>query len=276
MEEIKPLGSFYRVDDEGYLVNDTSWEKIDQNYRNAINFAIELLTLAIPLSSIYLRGSVPKGNGIEGISDLDLIVLTDQDQEGVAEILDQKLVNEFPWVSGCEVSFLSPAKLEKVTHFSIMPFMLKTSSLCVYGNDVAKGVPRFKADRALANNHLIQLRTHINQAKQELNGNEDKEDIADCCTWIMKIIVRSGLALVMEQKPTYTRDLYPAYTLFSGFYSNKEREMKQALIYAIVPSNYADEVIRFLNGFGEWMIQESDHWLDQYNPNRDPHMLITN
>ena len=275
MDEIKPLGSFYRVDDEGYLVNDTSWEKIDRNYRNAINRAVEILTLAIPISSIYLRGSVPKGNGIEGISDLDFIVLTDQDNEKVAELLNQKLTHEFPWVSGCEVSFFSQQELEKLTRFSIIPFMLRTSSLCVYGNDVANGIPRFKPDRALANDHLIQLRNHINQAKMELNGNTDTEDIADCCTWIMKIIVRSGLALVMEQKAMYTRDLYPAYALFSAFYSQKEQEMKQALTYAIVPSNSADEVIRFLNGFGEWMIQESNHWLDQYNPNRLPHMPIT-
>ena len=275
MDEIKPLGSFYRVDDEGYLVNDTSWEKIDRNYRNAINRAVEILTLAIPISSIYLRGSVPKGNGIEGISDLDFIVLTDQDNEKVAELLNQKLTHEFPWVSGCEVSFFSQQELEKLTRFSIIPFMLRTSSLCVYGNDVANGIPRFKPDRALANDHLIQLRNHINQAKMELNGNTDTEDIADCCTWIMKIIVRSGLALVMEQKAMYTRDLYPAYALFSAFYSQKEQDMKQALTYAIVPSNSADEVIRFLNGFGEWMIQESNHWLDQYNPNRLPHMPIT-
>jgi uncharacterized protein len=275
MDAIKPLGSFYGVDEEGYLVNDTSWEKIDRNYRSAINRAVEILTLAIPISSIYLRGSVPKGNGIEGISDLDFIVLTDQDNEQVAELLNQKLTHEFPWVSGCEVSFFSHQVLEKLTRFSIIPFMLRTSSLCVYGNDVANGIPRFKPDRALANDHLIQLRNHINQAKKELNGNTDTEDIADCCTWIMKIIVRSGLALVMEQKPMYTRDLYPAYSLFSAFYSQKDQDMKQALTYAIVPSNSADEITRFLNGFGEWMIQEANQWLDQYNPNRVPHMLIT-
>jgi uncharacterized protein len=275
MDAIKPLGSFYGVDEEGYLVNDTSWEKIDRNYRSAINRAVEILTLAIPISSIYLRGSVPKGNGIEGISDLDFIVLTDQDNEQVAELLNQKLTHEFPWVSGCEVSFFSHQELEKLTRFSIIPFMLRTSSLCVYGNDVANGIPRFKPDRALANDHLIQLRNHINQAKKELNGNTDTEDITDCCTWIMKIIVRSGLALVMEQKPMYTRDLYPAYSLFSAFYSQKDQDMKQALTYAIVPSNSADEITRFLNGFGEWMIQEANQWLDQYNPNRVPHMLIT-
>jgi uncharacterized protein len=275
MDEIKPLGSFYGVDDEGYLVNDTSWEKIDRNYRNAINRAVEILTLAIPISSIYLRGSVPKGNGIEGISDLDFIVLTDQDNEKVAELLNKKLTHEFPWVSGCEVSFFSHRKLEKLTRFSIIPFMLKTSSLCVYGNDVTNDIPNYKPDRALANDHLIQLRKHINQAKKELLGNEDAEDIADCCTWIMKIIVRSGLALVMEQKAMYTRDLYPAYALFSAFYSQKEQDMKQAITYAIVPSNSADEITRFLNGFGDWIIQESNQWLDQYNPNRVPHMPIT-
>ena len=274
MDDIKQIGSFYQVDHEGYLVNDTSWEKINRNYRNAINHAVEILTRAMPLSSIYLRGSVPKGKGIEGVSDLDLIVLTERENEQVVDILNQKLVDEFPWLKGCEISFHSVKGLEGLTSFSIIPFMLKTSSLCVYGEDVAKAIPRFKPDRALANDHLIQLENYINQAKRELVGNEDEEDIADCCGWIMKIIVRSGLALVMEKDPMYTRDLFPAYTRFSNFYPHKELSMKQALIYAVFPITSGEEITHFLDQFGEWLIQEANNWLNEYNPKRVRHLSI--
>ncbi|WP_273835942.1 nucleotidyltransferase domain-containing protein [Guptibacillus sedimenti] len=267
MNAIKPIGSFYAVNEEGYLVNDTSREKVG-NYRNAINRAVEILTLKVPLQSIYLRGSVPKGKGIEGISDLDIIVLTEHENEQIAEFLNQIITDEFPWVNGCEVSFISQQELEPVTCFSIIPFMIKTSSLLVYGNDVAKAIPNYKPDRALANDHLIQLENHINQAKRELVGNEDVEDIADCCGWIMKIIVRSGLALVMEKDPKYTRDLYPAYTLFSNFFPHKESCMKQALIYAVYPIKSREEITQFLDQFGGWLIQEANDWLNEYNPER--------
>lgn len=274
MDGIKQIGSFYQVNHEGYLVNDTSWEKINRNDRKAIARAVEILTLAVPLSSIYLRGSVPKGNGIEGVSDLDLIVLTEKGNEQVAELVNEKIVDEFPGLKGCEISFHSVKGLGELTSFSIIPFMLKTSSLCVYGKDVAKAIPRFKPDRALANDHLIQLENHINQAKTELVGNEDDEDIADCCGWIMKIIVRSGLALVMEKEPMYTRDLYPAYTLFCNYYPHKESCMKQALIYAVFPIKSREEITHFLNQFGGWLIQEANDWLNKYNPERVRHLSI--
>ncbi|MFK3961508.1 nucleotidyltransferase [Guptibacillus hwajinpoensis] len=274
MDGIKQIGSFYQVDHEGYLVNDTSWEKINKNYRNAIDRAVEILTIAMPLSSIYLRGSVPKGKGIEGVSDLDLIVLTENLNEQVAELLNQKLADEFPWLNGCEISFHSAKELGGFNSFSIIPFMLKTSSLCVYGKDVAKAIPGFKPDRALANDHLIQLENHIVQAKSELVGNEDIEDIADCCGWIMKIIVRSGLALVMEKDPMYTRDLYPAYKLFSNFYPHKESYMKQALTYAVFPTSSREEITHFLDQYGGWLIQEANDWLNEYNPERVRHLSI--
>ncbi|MGB7999022.1 MAG: nucleotidyltransferase [Anaerobacillus sp.] len=275
MDDIKPIGSFYRVDHEGYIVNDTSWEKIESTYRNAINRSVNLLTLQLPLHSIYIRGSVPRGNGIEGVSDLDFIVISEQDaNEEIIEKVERKLTKEFPWLNGIEVSYSSLHNLNDLDSFTIIPFMLKTSSLCVYGKDITDKLPRYKIDRALANDHLIQLEKHIEQAKFELDGHQDEEDIADCCGWIMKIMVRSGLALVMEYKRRYTRDLYPAYQLFSSIYPHRELDMKQALTYAIHPSRSPEEIVRFLDGFGKWMINEADQWQEEFNPTREQHLPI--
>ncbi|MFP7479387.1 hypothetical protein [Terribacillus saccharophilus] len=135
-------------------------------------------------------------------------------------------------------------------------------------------LPYFRADTTLANEHLINIKSHIDQAKEDLKDNEDKEDILDCCTWIMKIIIRAGLALIMEEEKQYTRDLYPAYEAFSRYYPEKKEKMLQALEYAINPTNQTKDISFYLNDMGKWMIEASEEWLSLHNPNKDRNMLI--
>jgi hypothetical protein len=117
--------------------------------------------------------------------------------------------------------------------------------------------------------HLVNLKKQIQQAKEDLVGNDDPEDILDCCGWIMKIIVRAGLAFVIEEEGKYTRDLYPAYKIFSHHFPEKEPEMKQAIIYAIIPIDHPNEILEFLDEMGNWMILQSEKWLQMYNPNKN-------
>lgn len=152
--------------------------------------------------------------------------------------------------------------------------MIKTHSICVYGEDLRDNLPYFRADTTLANEHLINIKSHIDQAKEDLKDNEDKEDILDCCTWIMKIIIRAGLALIMEEEKQYTRDLYPAYEAFSRYYPEKKEKMLQALEYAINPTNQTKDISFYLNDMGKWMIEASEEWLSLHNPNKDRNMLI--
>lgn len=96
----------------------------------------------------------------------------------------------------------------------------------------------------------------------------------DCCGWIMKIIVRTGLALVIEKENQYTRDLFPAYKIFFKYYSEKRSEMKQALKCAITPIENPNEIIDFLDGLGNWMVNESEKWLQIHNSKKVSKMDI--
>ncbi|MDY7224165.1 hypothetical protein [Halalkalibacterium halodurans] len=106
------------------------------------------------------------------------------------------------------------------------------------------------------------LKQQIIRAKEDLLDNEDRADIIDCCIWIMKLIVRAGLALVIEKEHRYTRDLYPAYQIFAKHYHEKGAEMKQALQYAIAPVDLHldsfiygkedNEIIAQTDGHGRW------------------------
>ncbi|MEI5906898.1 nucleotidyltransferase [Bacillus spongiae] len=279
MTRIKNIGRYCPVDDDGYIMNDSNTNKIQPEFYRVIENVVEIYKrhLGEDLHSVYIRGSVPRGLGIHGVSDLDTIAITNKminDHELNWTEAEHELNQQFDCVDGVEFSFYFIEDVLNNITFSIIPFMIKTHSVCVFGEDIKKLLPEYKADKSLANDHLIILKRQIDQAITDLTGNEDREDIVDCCRWIMKIIVRAGLALVIEEENLYTRDLFPAYKIFSTYYPEKEKEMQQALHYAIAPVGNVSEIIDFLNEMGSWMVIQSDKWLQIYNPKKVRHLEI--
>ncbi|WP_335511729.1 hypothetical protein [Bacillus sp. JJ722] len=51
--------------------------------------------------------------------------------------------------------------------------------------------------------------------------------------------------------------------------------MKQALVFAIEPTNNVIELSTFLNIFGKWVIEESNQWLQKNNPNRKKQLILS-
>ncbi|RIW37329.1 nucleotidyltransferase [Bacillus salacetis] len=281
MTRIKNIGSAAKLDREGYIINESSWEKVNRNYQSPIRKITGAIKkdFSKEIHSIYLRGSLPRGLGIEGVSDIDLLVVeNDSADKTCRERLMgtvEKMGKEYPYINGIEVGFNSLKEVCTTSHFHIIPFMIKTYSILLYGENLQEKLPQYKADEKLANEHIVNLRMQIEIALEDLEGNEDTEDIKDCCMWIMKIFIRGGMALVMNHERTYTRDLYPAFMLFSTHYPEKEKEMLNALELAVNPSGDPLKIISFLKeGFGSWMIQEADRWLKEYNPSKLKHMPL--
>ncbi|WP_153462128.1 nucleotidyltransferase domain-containing protein [Sediminibacillus terrae] len=280
MTEIKEIGSLCPLDDKGYIMNQSDHRNINNKFREVIRLIKESCLSVLPkeIHSIYIRGSVPRGLEIEGISDVDVIVVTYSDTEEIdldwVEETEQFIDQSFRFINGVELGFYPLSDVEESTYCSMIPFILKTYSICVYGENLISKLPDYKPDSSLANEHLIHLTTLIDRAKDDLMGNEDIEDIKDCCSWIMRIIVRAGAALVIVQEQSYTRDLFPAYKLFSKHYPEKEPEMRTALWYAINPLSESEEVLKFLHHFGSWIKAETKKWLAVYNPTHEIHLPL--
>jgi hypothetical protein len=281
MTRIKNIGRFCASDKNGYILNDSSLKKVKPEFLMVIEEVVENYQthLGLDLHSIYIRGSVPRGLGMKGVSDLDTIAITNKKTNNIdlkwVDKAEQELNNKFSAVNGVEFSFYHIEDILGTTTFSIIPFMIKTHSVCVYGEDLTLQIPDFRADKTVGNEHLINLKYQIEQAKNALVDNDDNEDIIDCCVWIMKILVRAGLALVIVEENLYTRDLYPAYKLFAKHFPEKEPEMKQALQYAIEPPKNPEDILVILNKFGNWMIYEAEKWIQTYNPNKVKNLEIS-
>ncbi|SDN10079.1 hypothetical protein SAMN04488137_3532 [Fictibacillus solisalsi] len=278
MTYIKNIGRFCSANENGFIMNDSNLEKVNPEFYKVIEEVVDNYQkyLGSDLHSVYVRGSVPRGLGIYSVSDLDTIALTNRETNEIdlewVDKAEKELNRKYDCINGVEFSFYYIEDIIETITFSIIPFMIKTHSVCVYGEDVRGQLPNYKADKTLGNQHLVTLKNQIQQAKEDLAGNDDKEDILDCCAWIMKIIVRAGLALVIEKEKKYTRDLYPAYKIFSKYYPEKECEMKQAVYSAINPTENRNEIILFLEDMGTWMINEADKWLQVHNPQKVSNM----
>ena len=73
----------------------------------------------------------------------------------------------------------------------------------------------------------------------------------------MKKILRTGFSLVMEKEKAFTRDLYPSYQLFSKYYPDQEPQMRQALEWAINPTDDSAGLLKYLGEFGGWLGAEA-------------------
>lgn len=206
MTQIKNMGRFCPIDNNGYIINDSKLNNINPEFYKVIDEVKEYYQthLKEDLHSIYIRGSIPRGLGIISVSDLDTIAITNKNTNDIdlkwVGKAEQELNKKFICINGVEFSFHHIEDILETTTFSIIPFMIKTHSVCVFGEDLKVYLPNYKADKTLGNEHLVNLKNQVKQAKEDLDGNEDIEDILDCCGWIMKIIIRAGLALVIEKK----------------------------------------------------------------------------
>ncbi|MFC0524935.1 nucleotidyltransferase domain-containing protein [Pontibacillus salicampi] len=280
MTDIKEIGSLCSINEEGYIINESNANNINSKFHEVLRLINESCLTNLPkeIHSIYLRGSVPRGLDIEGVSDVDVIIVTysnpqNMDLEWVEET-EQWIDQQYSFINGVELGFFPLQEAMESTYCSMIPFILKTYSICVYGDNLINRLPDYKPDSSLANEHLIHLTSLLDKAKADLRGNNDLEDIKDCCTWIMRIIVRAGGALVIVQEQAYTRDLFPAYQLFTKHYPEQQQEMRTALWYAINPVSSSEQILNFLNRFGSWMEEETESWLERYNPARNIHLPL--
>lgn len=268
MSIIKKIGRFCPVDDKGYIINDSHINNIQPVFLEVIQEVKNACfqSLQDDLHSIYIRGSVPRGIGIEGIADIDTIIFVRKDPRTIdlewSENIEQQLLRKFGCISGVELSFY---KVEEVLHssrFSFISFMIQTHGVCIFGEDIRSQLPKYKVSQELAHEHLKYLQIQIEQAREELIHNKGREDIIDCCRWIMKIIVRAGLALTIDKEGLYSRDLYPAYELFNKHFPEQEQNMRKALQYAVNPIDDIMEITAYLDNFGSWMIKEANYYLN--------------
>jgi hypothetical protein len=210
------------------------------------------------LHSIYLRGSVARGTAIKGFSDIDTFALIHSDDNirwkkaDFQEQVEKEIQSQFDFVKEVEIN-ISSYYFDFYDQNPRLAMMIKTQSLCVFGNDISPSLPNFKPNRDMILN-LKWLEADIQEVIQKIkNETYTLEDYQ----FIMKVLLRSGFELVMEREGRYTQDLYLCYKTFSKYYPRFEEAMQQALIWHLNPIINPKTLIDFLDLLGHFLINQT-------------------
>ena len=260
MIEIQPIGSFYNLDENGALINLHNAATIVEPWLTAVNeiTATYKRILGKQLHSVYIRGSVASGIAMQGISDIDSLAIHTGKiyKETQKELKDAQLSlsTKFKFATGVEIT---ARNLEKVmtTEPNITQFILKTTSVCVFGENLIAKIKPFKPDAGIIYD-LPNLERDDAGILKDLEESKSIKETQEICEWIMKRVLRCGMELTLVEKKKFTRDLYPCYQIFIERYPQQADNMKQVLTLALNPTAESQKIIDLLDEIVPWMLDK--------------------
>ena len=251
--EVKPTGSYFAIDKEGYVVNPASPDKIQEEWKPVINDIVNAYKkyFGSKLINVYIRGSVAKGEAIPNISDIDSFAYVNLTKEQTDKDWDKNIKSEikeiYPFVEKVEFETRS-------LPLTLKDHILLNQSLCVSGDPLE--VQGMKPGREMML-HAPRVEKRMIGFEKKLAESESEEKIKDRCAWFMKDTLRTGFELTMEKSKRYTRDLYLCYKDFSEYYPDKEPIMQEVLYYALNPTSDKEKVLKIKAGITPWLIEEA-------------------
>ena len=260
--EIRPVGSYFEVDEEGYLKNPASAEKIQEKWKPLIGDIVEAYKKQFgdKLLNVYIRGSVAKGEAVEGISDVDTFAYVDLSKEEIkkdwVKTAEIELRTKYPFANGIELGGFPPSDIED-------DGALLNQSLCVFGEPLEVPKTKKPGRESTSMRHLPNINKRMDwfEKKIEKIDSDDKEELKSACVWLMKEMLRCGFELTMERSGRYTRDLYLCYKDFSEYYPDKEALMREILDLALNPTSDKDKIKEVKDQILPWMVEESKRFI---------------
>jgi len=254
MNELTKTGSFLSTDEHGNLISDASVGKIVPPWRDAVDYArqLEVRHLGDRLHSLYLRGSVPRGVALPGLSDLDLFAVLFDDVPRTSQPQFGEFLNRFPFVAGIESSHITLANVQGP--FDYYRFVMKVSAVCIHGEDLLPQIQPYTTDAPIAQEWFRIFPHLVDQFVADLKVSGSDETSKRLCHDMMKAFLRAGMLLVMKRRGAYTRDLYPSYQCFSMFYPEQEPAMRHCLELAVNPVSDRHMLLLFVTSLAEWMM----------------------
>lgn len=252
---IKSIGSFFGIDSDGFLVNPASAGKVQETWKPILEEYITSCKKIYgdDLISVYIRGSVAKGEAIEGISDFDaFVVLKDDHQKPYEEhILEEQSIlrKKFPFVNDFEFGEFTETGIKKED-------LLLNQSLLLFGKPIEVSKIKLSKDLALHAPNFESRHSKLLSFLKEKTPNQER--IKERVEWLGKGILRTGLEILIEKSGKYTRDLYPCYQVFSEYYPEKEKEMRAVLDLVLNPNVTQEKAKEVLLPISKFILEEAN------------------
>ncbi|MGP2969554.1 nucleotidyltransferase domain-containing protein [Serratia marcescens] len=220
---------------------------------------LEALTAELPrqfpalIHSIYLYGSVARGEAIPGVSDLDitLLLIKPADSEVLQRLeawrqafqLEQRIVSKVDFDIGSVDEALVPE------HCHSWGFWLKHHCRCLWGEDVSAAFPLFRPDRRIALAVNADLRPVLARYREQLLQARTVSDERRLKREAARKMIRATNMLRAEDSAFWPTTLTDYAEQLLARYPAQQADMAFLLAHAVGEANdaaFADRMMDFL------------------------------
>lgn len=266
MIKIKPIGQYFPLDKNGDVINTAAIKNIPQDYQQPINEMIEGITDAYHpfIHSIFLRGSVALGYAVAPISDIDLIVITTNDDarliEAITGTCQEWLAILYPALS-LDI-MVTGFDLTRQTIAPRLDIVLKTQSCCMFGDDISKLISGYKPGPEMfltlpwLQIDLAEVKSLATDSAGTL-GSIVLDSSIDKLRDFAKLLIRVSFELVMARQGRYTKSLYYCIESFVCCYPDKKSLLNDFLAFYLNGCALleVDRVLAMVE-YGDWLVGE--------------------
>ncbi|WP_099363684.1 nucleotidyltransferase domain-containing protein [Fredinandcohnia onubensis] len=266
------LKAGYGLDPNGFIVSDVSKEKIDNVFVPCIQQSVDSLKKLFPrqLHSVYVYGSVARGEAIALKSDLDLIALFDNklsafkmaELKNLARELSQKYCSLVRDV-GIAVAYYDYT-VDPSNYYDSA--FLKELCVCVYGEDLGKRFGPYKLTSEIAirfNGDICEVLTRtLNKLKTASN-----EEIIIILQGFARKLIRTFYSMVMVRSQIWSTRLHEQSEVFIHHFPDKKSIILTLLKWIEEPPTDREAVYELFIREGEWACAHFAHEVSISNSN---------
>lgn len=251
------------TDSEGYIVNNISVKKIPKQYIEPLDFIVKNLKsiLGSKLHSIYIYGSVGRGNAIVGKSDIDLSIivsnLVTNNERELLELGKEELLKKYSYIpkADYDIGVLDEVLLNENLYF--WGFWLKHCCSCIYGEDLAERFPKMKPSKNIAVNMNRKIESELQNYKRRIATEEDCDKLNLLVKSALKRIIRGAYMITIESDMSWSDNLSDNVEIFQHYYPCEDRIQRVKELLEVTSVNI-EEVVGLIEYFKIWVVAELD------------------
>ena len=253
------------LDSDGYIAREGSLRRVQGEFAPVVDFARTLIGQEFSrerqLHSAYLYGSIPRGNAVPGVSDLDLPVALHReptpDDRATADGLEAAIDEAFSQVNGVGALLFSTRTLLSDLERHDLGWFVACLCAPLLGDDLADELPRYRPTPLLARETNGDLGLALPRWRERGDADRlDDDRLRALSRGVARRIVRSGLTLVMPRWGGWTSDLTRSAEVFGRYYPERAAQMRLAAATARTPTADPSVLAMLIDDLGPWLAAE--------------------
>lgn len=255
---MKSLQTGYGLDRDGYIVSDVAFDKIDNAYFPSIRESVGKLEKLFPhlCHSVYVYGSVARGEAVALKSDLDLLVIFNRtlnteelvEFKKLTKTLTQKYHHLVREVGIAQINYdyvVDPANYYEQA-------FLKELCVCVFGEDLRERFGPYKLTSEIAISFNGDIREVFARTINRFEA-ASKEEYETLVKSFSRKLIRTFYSMVMARSQIWSTRLDEQCEVIINFFHHKEHIIRTLQRWQEEPPTNRESVLELFQREGKWV-----------------------